>query len=62
MDDVLSKVLLNSIANELNFVYYQQRHVHLEVFYKAIQKQHLHEESYHVVAVEGIHPEEIFKF
>jgi hypothetical protein len=53
---------MKSKTNELNFVYYKQHHVHLDVFYKAIQKQHLHEESYHVVAVEGINPEEIFNF
>jgi hypothetical protein len=62
MEEILSKVFMNSKANELNFVYYKQRHVHLEVFYKAIQKQRLHEESYRIVAVEGIHPEENFKF
>jgi hypothetical protein len=31
------------------------------VFFKAVQKQHLHEQSYHVVAVEGLHPDEFFK-
>jgi hypothetical protein len=62
MEDVLCKVFMNSKANELIFVFYKQRHVHLEVFYKAIQKQRLHEESYRVVAVEGIHPDEVFKF
>jgi hypothetical protein len=62
MEEVLDKVFMNSKANELNFVYYKQCHVHLDVFYKAIQKQHLHEESYHVVALEGIRPYQIFEF
>jgi hypothetical protein len=42
--------------------YYKQHHVHLDVFYRAIQMQHCHKESYRVVAVEGIHPEEWFVF
>jgi hypothetical protein len=62
MEELLSKAFMDSKANDLHFVYYKQRHVHLPVFYKAIQKQHLHEESYRVVAVEGIHPDQIFKF
>jgi hypothetical protein len=62
MQDVLSNVFMKSKTNELNFVYYKQRQVHLDVFYKAIQKQRLHEDSYRIEAVEGIDPEEIFKF
>jgi hypothetical protein len=41
MEDVLSKVFIHSKSNELNFVYYKQSHVHLEAFYKAVQKQRL---------------------
>jgi hypothetical protein len=62
MEEVLDKVFLDSTAKDLNVDYYKQRHVHLEVFYKAIQMQRCHEESYHVVAVEGIHPDEFFVF
>jgi hypothetical protein len=62
MKQILDKVFLDSTANDLNFMYYKERHVHLDVFYKAIQMQHHHEESYHVVAVEGIHPDEFFMF
>jgi hypothetical protein len=62
MEEFLDKVFLDSTANDLNFMYYKERHVHLDVFYKAIQMQHHHEESYHVVAVEGIHPDEFFMF
>jgi hypothetical protein len=62
MEEVLDKVFLDSTANDLKFVYYKERHVHLEVFYKAIQMQCRHEESYRVVAVEGILPDHIFRF
>jgi replication-associated recombination protein RarA len=62
MEELFKKVFKGSTANDLNFIYYKQRHIHLDVFYKAIQKQCLHEESYCIVAVEGIDPEEIFKF
>jgi replication-associated recombination protein RarA len=46
MEELLTKVFKDSTSNELDFVYYKQRHVHHDVFYKAIQKQRLHEESY----------------
>jgi hypothetical protein len=59
MEELLIKVFLDSTANDLKFVYYKQRHVHLEVFYRAIQLQHCHEESYRVVAVEGILPDHL---
>jgi hypothetical protein len=62
MEELLDKVFLDSTANDLNFVYYKERHVHLDVFYKAIQKQRHHEESYRVVAVEGILPDHFFRF
>jgi hypothetical protein len=62
VEELLSKVFMDSKANDLNFIYYKQRHVHLPVFFKAIQKQRLHEQSYHIVAVEGIHPNEVFEF
>jgi hypothetical protein len=54
MEEVLDKVFMDSTANDLKFVYYKERHVHLEVFYEAIQKQRL--------AVEGLHPDEVFVF
>jgi hypothetical protein len=60
MGEVLDKVFLNSTANDLKFVYYKERHVHLEVFYKAIQMQRHHEESHRIVAVEGILPDHFF--
>jgi hypothetical protein len=62
MEEVLDKVFLDSTANDLKFVYYKERHVHLEVFYKAIQMQRRHEESYRIVAFKGIHPDEFFMF
>jgi hypothetical protein len=62
IDGEMGAVFMNSKANDFHFVYYKQRHVHLPVFYKAIQKQRLHEQSYRVVAVEGIHPDQIFEF
>jgi hypothetical protein len=62
MEELLDKVFLDSTANGLNFIYYKQRHVHLEVFFRAIQMQRGHEESYRVVAVEGIHPDAFFAF
>jgi hypothetical protein len=62
MEELLSKVFKDSKANDLHFIYYKQRHVQLPVFFKAVQKQRLHEQSYHVIAVEGIHPEEVFQF
>jgi hypothetical protein len=54
MEELFTKVFKDSTTNDLNFIYYKQRHHHLEVFYRAIQAQRLHEESYHIVAVEGI--------
>jgi hypothetical protein len=62
MEELLDKVFLDSTANDLNFIYYKERHVHLEVFFRAIQMQRRHEESYRVVAVEGIHPDTFFVF
>jgi hypothetical protein len=54
MEELFTKVFKGSTANGLNFIYYKQRHHHLDMFYRAIQAQRLHEESYRVVAVEGI--------
>jgi hypothetical protein len=62
MEDLLDKVFLDSTANDLQFIRYVQRHTQLGVFFRAIQMQRRYEESYRVVAVEGIHPEEHFKF
>jgi hypothetical protein len=62
MEKLLDKVFLDSTANDLNFIYYKQRHFQLEVFFRAIQMQRHHEESYRVVAVEGIHPDQFFGF
>jgi hypothetical protein len=62
MEEVLSKVFMDSKADGLHFIYYKQHHVQLPVFFKAIPKQRLHEQAYHVVAVEGIHPDEFFRF
>jgi hypothetical protein len=63
MEELFTKVFKDSTANYLNFIYYKQHHAHLEVFYKAIQAQRLHEESYRVVAVDGIQdPDHIFEF
>jgi hypothetical protein len=62
MEKVLDKVFLDSTANDLNFMYHKERHVHLKVFYRAVQMQRCHKESYQVVAVEGIHPDEWFVF
>jgi hypothetical protein len=56
MEKLLDKVFLDSTANDLDFMYYKERHV------EAIQMQRCHEESYRVVAVEGIHPDEWFVF
>jgi hypothetical protein len=58
MEELLKKTFLRSTAKDLQFI----RYVHLDVFYRAIQMQRCHEESYRVVAVEGIHPEEWFVF
>jgi hypothetical protein len=62
MEELLDKVFLDSTANDLNFIYYKQRHFQLEVFFRAIQMQRRHEEFYRVVAVEGIHPDQFFEF
>jgi hypothetical protein len=62
MKKLLDRVFLDSTANDLNFMFYKERHVHLKVFYRAVQTQRCHKESYRVVAVEGIHPEEWFVF
>jgi hypothetical protein len=55
-------MFLDSTAKDMQFMYYKQRHVHLDVFYKAIQTQRRHEESHRVIAVEGIHPDQFFVF
>jgi hypothetical protein len=62
MEELLSKVFMNSNADELNFVYYKQRYDQLDMFNNAIQKQRLYQQSYHVVVVEGIQPDQIFEF
>jgi hypothetical protein len=62
MKELLDKVFLDSTENDLGFIYYKQRHVQPEVFFRAIQMQRIHEESYRVVAVEGIHPDQFFRF
>jgi hypothetical protein len=62
MEELLKKTFLGSTAKDLQFIHYVERHVHLDVFYRAIQMQRCHKESYRVVAVEGIHPDEIFVF
>jgi hypothetical protein len=63
MEELITKVFKDSTANDPNFIYYKQCHIHLEVFYKAIQAECLHEESYQVIAVEGIQdPDHIFEF
>jgi hypothetical protein len=62
MEELLDKVFLDSTAKDLKFLYYKERHVHLDVLYKAIQTQRHHEESYRVVAVEGILPDHFFRF
>jgi hypothetical protein len=54
MEALFTKVFTDTTAKELNFIYYKQRHCHHDVFYTAVQAQRLHEESYRVVAVEGI--------
>jgi hypothetical protein len=46
MKQILDKVFLDSTANDLNFMYYKERHVHLKVFYRAVQMQRCHKESY----------------
>jgi hypothetical protein len=48
MQELFTKVFKHSTANDLNFIYYKQHHHHLEVLYRAIQAQCLHEESYQV--------------
>jgi hypothetical protein len=62
MEKILKQTFLGSTANDLQFIHYVQRHVQLGVFFRAIQMQRRHEESYRVVAVEGIHPSEHFVF
>jgi hypothetical protein len=62
MEKLIDKVFLGSTAKDLKFIYYKERHVHIDVFYRAIQMQRCHKESYSVVAVEGIHPDEHFVF
>jgi hypothetical protein len=62
MDKLLNKAFLDSTANDLQFIQYVQRHVLIDVFYRAIQMQRCHEESYCIVAVGGIHPDEHFVF
>jgi hypothetical protein len=46
MEELFTKVFKDSTANDLNLIYYKQCHHHLTVFYRAIQAQRLHEESY----------------
>jgi hypothetical protein len=55
-------VFIDSKANDLHIVYYKQHHVQPPVFFKAVQKQRLHKQSYRVVAIEGIHPDAKFRF
>jgi hypothetical protein len=63
MEELFTKAFKGSTANDLNFIYYKQRHHHHDVFYRAVQVQRLHEESYRVVAVEGIQDiQHIFHF
>jgi hypothetical protein len=63
MEELCTKMFKDSTANGLNFIYYKQRHLHQDVFYRAVQAQCLHEESYRVVAVEGIQDiQHIFHF
>jgi hypothetical protein len=63
MEELFTKVFKGTTANDLNFIYYKQHHHHLAVFYTAVQTQRLHEESYRVVAVEGIQDiQHIFHF
>jgi hypothetical protein len=63
MEALFTKVFEDTTAKDLNFIYYKQRHRHHDVFYMAVQAQRLHEESYRVVAVEGIQdPDHIFQF
>jgi hypothetical protein len=63
MEELFTKSFKGSTANDLNFIYYKQRHHHHDVFYRAVQAQRLHEESYRVVAVEGIQDiQHIFHF
>jgi hypothetical protein len=57
MEKILKQTFLGSTANNLQFIQYVQCHVQLGVFFRAIQIQ-----SYRVVAVEGIHPDEHFVF
>jgi hypothetical protein len=63
MEELFTKAFKGSTANDLNFIYYKQRHHHHDVFYRAVQAQCLHGESYRVVAVEGIQDiQHIFHF
>jgi hypothetical protein len=63
MEELFTKVFKGTTANDLNFIYYKQRHLQPVVFYGAVQTQRLHEESYRVVAVEGIQDiQHIFHF
>jgi hypothetical protein len=63
MEELFTKAFKGTTANDLNFIYYKQRHHHHDVFYMAVQAQRLHEESYRVVAVEGIQDiQHIFHF
>jgi hypothetical protein len=63
MEAIFTKVFKGTTANDLNFIYYKQRHHRHDVFYTAVQVQRLHEESYRVVAVEGIQDiQHIFHF
>jgi hypothetical protein len=39
MKQILDKVFLDSTANDMNFMYYKERHVHLQVFYRAIHPE-----------------------
>jgi hypothetical protein len=54
MEELFTKMFKGTKANDLDFIYYKQRHLHHDVFYRAVQVQCHHEESYRVVAVEGI--------
>ena len=62
MEEVLNKAFQQSQQSSLQFVYYKQRHVHPDVFMKAVQQQRKFEQSHRVVAVEGIHPDQHFEF
>jgi hypothetical protein len=62
MEEIISRVFDHPKATQLKFLYYKQLHIQPMVFFKVVQIQQKHEQSHHVIAVEGLHPDQHFEF